>query len=242
MFELLTILILVIAAIFVIKANTPDACLSDFDGDLVTVEKTDGKIIWGRLCLSHDAIELIYPEPHPDEEGQRKDTNYIIYKGEYGEIKILIRYIDDQKGEGLKKREKRKKEILSKNAARDINNFLNSIRDLFFECVFFMKGFPKNSVYVEKQEERLAEREEDVKNSLINKAYEPILEKYIGRKVALTVVDIGKKREYIGMLHEYTSEYVEILDVLYKDRARTSPRNADIIVSRKNGIIRHACE
>ena len=44
-------------------------------------------------------------------------------------------------------------------------------------------------------------------------AYEPILERYIGRKVVLETIDSEPVREFCGILKDYSEEFICVLDV-----------------------------
>jgi len=65
-------------------------------------------------------------------------------------------------------------------------------------------------------------------------AFEPLLEKYIGKKVVMRMLRREKSIEYSGILKDYTTDFIEILDVEYKDK-----QLADIIASRQLALVRH---
>jgi hypothetical protein len=73
-------------------------------------------------------------------------------------------------------------------------------------------------------------------------SYEPLLEKYIGRKVVMEMVKAEQTVEYLGVLREYSADFIEIMDVKYKVREDDTPEMADIIVPRKLAVVRHLAE
>ena len=73
-------------------------------------------------------------------------------------------------------------------------------------------------------------------------AYEPILEKHIGSKVILEFHNDDKTWFFTCVLKDYTSEFIELLDVDYQIDEDSSSRKADIVVSRKCGFVRHLGE
>ncbi len=73
-------------------------------------------------------------------------------------------------------------------------------------------------------------------------AYEPIFEKHIGSKVVLEFYNEDKTWFFPGILKDYTSEFIELMDVDYKIDENSLPRKADIVVSRKCGFVRHLGE
>ena len=86
---------------------------------------------------------------------------------------------------------------------------------------------------------------EQMKQEMINSvatAYEPLLERHIGRKVVLELVKGDRILEFTGVLKAYTSEFIEIMDVDYSISQADQPRKADIVTLRNCGIVRHLAE
>jgi len=78
--------------------------------------------------------------------------------------------------------------------------------------------------------------------SSVGTAYEPLLERHIGRKVVLELVKGDKVFELAGVLKDYTSEFIELMDVDYSIDQSDAPRKADVVVLRSRGIVRHLGE
>jgi hypothetical protein len=76
----------------------------------------------------------------------------------------------------------------------------------------------------------------------IGASYEPILERYIGRKVVLTITGGETKEEYSGILKDYTIEFLTVLDADYKGAGGEAPRKADFVIPRSLAIVRHSGE
>jgi len=84
-----------------------------------------------------------------------------------------------------------------------------------------------------------------MKQELVGSAgtsFEPLLEKYIGSKVVLELLQGDKIFEYCGVLKDYTAEFVEVMDVDYKSQQDQAARKADMVVPRQYGIVRHLGE
>ena len=84
-----------------------------------------------------------------------------------------------------------------------------------------------------------------MKQDLISSAgtsYEPLLEKYIGHGVVLEMIAGDKLCEYRGVLKDYTADFIEIMDVDYSQGGAGAAKKADIVVRRKNGLVRHFAE
>jgi len=72
----LTIIFIVLAALVgaFIRRICRDKCLKDFSRNMVTMEVTTGKIIWGKLRVENTGLEFISPQRAA--ESQKKDNKY----------------------------------------------------------------------------------------------------------------------------------------------------------------------
>ena len=78
--------------------------------------------------------------------------------------------------------------------------------------------------------------------SSVGTSFEPLVEKYIGRRVVIDIIKGEAVLQYSGVLKDYTAEFIEILDVDYRTTNDQSSQQADVIVSRKCGVVRHLGE
>jgi len=76
----------------------------------------------------------------------------------------------------------------------------------------------------------------------VGTSFEPLLEKYIGRRVVFELIKGEEIFKYSGVLKDYTADFIEIMDVDYRVKKDQSLRKADLIVLRKYGIVRHLGE
>jgi len=75
----------------------------------------------------------------------------------------------------------------------------------------------------------------------LGRAYDPILEKHIGKRVVLEITTVdGEAKEYVGIFKEYSSQFLQVMDVSYLDGDQT--RLCDIIAPRAHATIRHGAE
>ena len=219
------LLVLTIAMIFlaafigtVIRYRTRDKCLKSLDGDFVTVEFNNGKQVWGRLAVCHNGVELVYPTPHPDPDGSHFETSFILYQDQFSSIIAFKRLHDELLPENQKKREEEIRRTYHPNffrrCVRRIRNMFNIFHDAFSQTISVVIGSVKkgsNSQFVSTQDKRI----ESTAKELLGKpaAYEPILERHIGSKVVLEMIKNEKLVEYCGILKDYTSAFITLLDV-----------------------------
>jgi len=246
----ITVIFIVLAAAVAafIRRRTRDKCLKDFADCMVTLEETGGKVIWGRLNVENTGLEFMYPQIHKDSDGH-EEASYILYKHEYPNIGALIRYHDRLSDKNKKAREKELKRTYHPSPAQRIKrktqNVFKTIRDSVLEIVNLLlshakKATPAGSVLTT-QDKYVSEMKKELTGS-IGTSFEPLLEKYIGRKVVLELIKGDKILEYGGVLKDYTAEFVEIMDVDYTAGQDQLPKKADLVVPRKCGVIRHLGE
>ena len=220
----ITILFIIFAAAVAafIRRRSRDKCLKDFSQNMVTLEEMSGKIVWGKLRVENTGLEFVYPEKHKDEDGH-DEASYILYKYEYPNIEAVIRFHDELSERNKREREKELKRTyhptLLRRLKRKIINVFKTIRDSVMEIVNLLmsqvkKATPAGSILTS-QDKYVSQMQQELVGS-VGTSYEPLLERYIGRKVVLDLIKGDKIFEYCGVLKEYTAEFVEIMDVNYK--------------------------
>ena len=246
----ITILFIIIAAgvgAFVRKRSR-DKCLRDFEQNMVTLEQKSGQTIWGNLRVENTGLEFVYSEKHEDEEGH-DETSYILYKYEYPEIAVVVRFHDELSEQNKIAREKELKRTYHpgfwRRLKRRILNVFRTVRDSVVEIVNLLisqakKATPAGKV-LSSQDKYVSQMKQELMTSA-GTSFEPLLERYIGHKVVLEMIKGDKVLEYCGVLKEYTAEFIEIMDVNYAAKLGQPARTADLVVPRKHGLIRHLAE
>ena len=72
---------------------------------MATLEKTDGRIIWGNLRVENTGLEFVYPTVREDSDGH-SESSYILYKYEYANIQAVIRFHDKLSEKNKRERQK----------------------------------------------------------------------------------------------------------------------------------------
>ncbi|MHC4707674.1 MAG: hypothetical protein ACYS8I_11385 [Planctomycetota bacterium] len=231
-----------------VRRRTKDKCLKDFRDNMVTLEDTSGKAIWGRLNVENTGLEFVYANKHKDKQGH-DETSYILYKYEYPNIGALIRYHDQLSEKNKKRRMRELKKTYHptflRRLKRRTQNVFKTVRDSVMEVMNLVisqakKATPTGSV-LSSQDKYVSQMKQELMGS-VGTSYEPLLEKRIGRKVVLELIKRDKVIEYPGVLKDYTSEFIEIMDVDYATGEDEPARKADMVVFRKYGLVRHLAE
>lgn len=248
---LYTLLFIILSALFgtYLNARAKDRCLADFAKFHVTIEEVDGDLAWGKLQIYSTGIELQYLKPHHDDDGHI-ETSYIIYKEQYPTLHGIFRYHDDLSKENQKRREKSIKKTyhpnLYKRILRGWRNILSTFKDSIFQSIILLVGQAQksnpSSTLLKTQDKRITSLSQDI-IQVTAKAYEPLLEKYIGKKIVLDVNKGDNEIEFHGILKEYSNDFIEILDITQKketDIQITSEDKSNLekygIVINKNGL------
>ena len=246
----ITIVSIIIFTVFAafIKGRSKDKCLRDFSQNLITLEEKSGEVTCGNLHVENTGLELVYPAKHRGKSGH-DESSYILYKSEYPSIEALIRYHDELSEENKKKRRKDLERTYHPNALRRLNrkiqNFFKTVRDSVMDMVNLLISQAKKAsgvgAVMTSQDKYVSQMKQQLAGSL-GTAFEPLLERYIGKTVVLELKKGDKIFEYPGVLKEYTAEFIEIMDIDYKAKEDQLARKADLVVPRHSGTIRHLGE
>ena len=199
-----TILFIVLAAVVAafVRRRKRDKCLKDFTGNMVTIEKTDGKAIWGLLKVENTGMELVYPAPQKDDQGH-DETTCIIYKFEYPNIQALVRFHDELSHHNKIIRaaelERTYHPTFGRKLKRQTVNVFKTVRDSVVEVVNMLishakKATPAGGVLTG-QDKYVSQMKQELMGS-VGASFEPLLEKYVGRRVVLELVKGDNILEY----------------------------------------------
>lgn len=237
----MTVVAIVISTLVIayIRRAVRDKCLKNFEHDIVSLELKNGEIYKGILDLESTGLEIIY---HPVMEDKK---SWILYRHEYSQIKMLIRNHSDLDEKNRKKREKELLHTYQPNIfrrwGRSLQNIIKTIRDSFIDIISILLGQMQSKnmatqLITSNQNQTKQVSQELVK--MIDTSFEPLLEKHIGKKI---LVEISETKQKIsGILKDYSSEFLEILDVDYLCSEKLNHECADMVIPRSVAIVRHA--
>jgi hypothetical protein len=215
----LTILFILLAAVVavIIRRVKRDNCLKSFEHNNVEIEKLDSSVLRGNLNQENTGLEITF-----------KDINdniltRLLYKYEYDNIFLIIRdpkkQTDKLKNKIQKERKAQSNQRRSLHFGRKIFNILKTLKDSLMEIVNLMLTQTKKTgpvgdiittqdAYVNKIKAELA--------GTVNNSFEPLLEKYIYRKVLVEVLKNNDVFNITGILTKYTANFIRINNMTYK--------------------------
>jgi hypothetical protein len=246
----ITILFIIFAAGLgaFIRKRSRDKCLRDFGRNMVTLEDVSGKTVWGKLRVENTGLEFIYSDKYKDPDGH-EEASFILYKYEYPNIQSMIRFHDDLSEKNKKEREKELERTYHpkwhRRFKRRLLNVFRTVRDSIVEIINLLISQAKRATPAGKvlstQDKYVTQMKQELVGS-VGTSFEPLLERYIGRKVVLEMFKGDKVLEFCGVLKDYTADFIEIMDVNYAVKQDEPKRRADLVVPRKLGVVRHLAE
>lgn len=249
----ITIIVIIFSTLLAgyLRRNTKDKCIKDFSHDTITVYTDDGKKITGRLLVESTGLELVY-------EGRAKDRaafgslpdspplfTFILYKSEFVKIIVLLR-----KHAHLSERDlvKRRRDIERtyhpsrfRRLKRNIQNLFKLLKDSMMEVFNVLTGQLTKvaaSMNIAATDISQTGRIQKELVGSIDPAYDSILEKYIGNIVVVEFTQTLYQPVIKGILKEYTSEYIELLDVVLKRADDGKELISDLVLPRRIAVIR----
>lgn len=244
---LYTVLLILALAIFgaVLKSRRRDICLKSFSGYMVYTRLKNGRQIWGELLTDATGIELKYRTDHPDTQGH-VESSYIIFNAEFPNVYLIIRFLDELTERNSRRRQKTLDRSYRPNIIRRVRrktrNWFNMIRDAVSQAfTSIITAATKTAPTPVASQQKSVTGSSTELVEWFGNAYDPILERHIGRKIVVEVTaPDGEVIEYVGVFREYSGEYLEVMDVRFIEDDKE--RLVDLIVPRKHGTIRHDAE
>ncbi len=215
----ITIAVIFVATLIVsyLKATSKDACLKLFKNNIVVVKLKNGEAIWGRFFLESTGFLLAYEKPH--DNVTHFETGFFIYKSEYPTVFGIFRPISLMNEIELRERENFMKMykkgffVWLRDKAR---NFFSAVRDAIVQSFNLFLGkylVPKSSI--------IASNKKYISNvgqtavEFVGNAYDPLLEKNIGKKVVYEINIEDNWKEFVGILMGYTKDFLIIFNTKF---------------------------
>ena len=217
----LTILVVFAVAIVAafVRLLQKDKCLKLLDDHHVTFLAGGDRTIWGDLHVSSDGLELVFDAPYRTRRGFAKCTT-LIHQDELNGCLAICRTVH-----GLVEAERRDREEQISNSfspgfarrwARRLRNVINTIRDAFVKALGLAAGQISRARPIGGAVDRQKGQIDELGTTLVGvvgNAYEPLLERYIGRPVILELQTPQRSVELPGYLVDYSDRFVAVFNV-----------------------------
>jgi hypothetical protein len=203
---------LIVIAIFtaVINKRRKDRVLKMFDGYNISLQRSDGRVVWGLLDVFSQGLEILFVRRNS--WGKKLKKSYLLHDHESGDILAIARWDGNITGRKIKKRFQQIKSRMKPKkwwlVWRCFCNWLNTFRDVFAKLFSLAVG------QITKQRPAATiigqESNEQIKKYKPQK-YDPLLECKLGKLVVveLKVPSNGMQIvEFSGYLGEYSENYI----------------------------------
>jgi hypothetical protein len=219
----LLLIFLVPLVVALVARVRKDRCLKLLDDHHVTLLDAEGRPFWGDLVVRSQGLEVLFDAPYTNSRGLTK-ASVLVPADEAGKAFALCR-TDHALTAG--ERARREKQIVEtyrpgsyRRLARGARNFLNVIRDAVLKSIsVFVGALSTRSGFAAAAGKQKGEVD-SLGTSLMNvitSAYDPLLERHIGDRVILELVNppgAAKPRsEFPGYLVDYTQEFIAVFHV-----------------------------
>jgi len=206
-----------------VRTRQRDKCLKLLHDHHVTYLPVDGKPMWGDLYVSSSGLELRFDAPFINRRGLTK-TSTLVFKDELTQCLALCRTVHGLTDEERRGREKQIRRSFHPGALRRLlrwlRNLTNTLRDAINNTLsMFVGRMTKTGAAggaVHSQKGRLTE----VGSTFIamaGNAYEPLLERHIGKPVVLELLNPGEEQparsEIPGYLVDYSNEFIAVFSL-----------------------------
>ena len=216
---LLTIGFIFLGALFsnVMKWRNKDRVLKDLQGFHTTVELVGGKKIWGKAYIYTNGLELFFSRGATNSSGNAINS-YIFFREDIDKIRTIYRNHGElsKENQALRKQEVQivsnpnLKYIIKRKSRIFFNMFNDAIGEALSVFLSRMKGAGSSTI--------LATQSDYLKKmgttalSAAGNSHDQILERYINKRVVVTVEDEKATTHFCGFLKEYSSAWMSILD------------------------------
>lgn len=224
-----------------LKGKHKDRCLKHFQNLSAYVIRTKHKDLWGDINIESNCIEIIFKEDYivSINNVDYNKRNFIIYKDEFDTIDKIIHFLDINQEADQVKRKALLKSLVRPNIFKRIWRktliFFNIVKDALLEVAGTV--MKKTKLSDSNKDKLIGSFKDNSLNSYSGASHQPVWEKYIGKQVILEQIIGESKKEYIGILKEYSSSYILLFNVEIDQNGVL--RKGDVIFPRFNSIIRH---
>ena len=239
----------------ILKRRAKDHCLKKFEGYNTILPSLSGEMIEGVPSVYAQGVQIQYPQKIKKEIGMV--DSFVLHPAEIEKIPYLIRPAPDPETRAGFLWSQEMHKILNPNflqrGQRLLLTFYNMLKDAFGQAAKAIIGALSKDTSISKVKDS-NKRIEEVRSDLaelVPNAWEPILEKYRGRRVVIERKGTEGTIYESGVLEDYSSKYLLLRKVDIKETSllekialinKKKSFGFDMLFSRKVAIIRHTLD
>ena len=202
-----------------LRSSRRDPCLKAFEDYLVTLERSDGKVIWGDLELESTGLELLYRDSVQDTN--HVESSYVLYSSEFDDVQAIYRFVDDMSPEDLARRTRDLKRYFHPGpfvrVFRNLQHFFTLAGDSLTEVLGMVMGRlrkPAGRYIGDVTDDQFMRFSTAVVGS-VGSTFDPLLERFVGQKIVVELLEGDESHEHVAVFKNYSADFFELLDVQY---------------------------
>lgn len=220
----LTILFIFITSLVTVLVvqRRRDKCLKLLNGFHVNYLSQAGKAMWGDLLVFSKGVEVVFDAPYRTRRGLVK-TSSLVYDSELPNCLAICRVVESLTDEQQRRRRRQVRRMFRPNIFRRMlrwcRNLVSMLRDAFSKAISALIGAwatTSKATMVTTQKAGIEQIGQTLLGASGN-AYEPILERHIGKPVVIQLQTPASEDkqpvELPGFLADYTEQYLAIFNV-----------------------------
>ena len=221
-----TVLFIFLAAVvaLIVNQRRKDKCLKLMHGYDATILDTASQVLWGRTRIYPRGMEVVFDQPYTTRRGIVK-RSALIYEAHQANLLALFRF-DAGLDPGMQARRRRQVRRtfhphVFRRMARSIRNVLNTLRDAFAKALSAVIGqlVKSGRAGVVGQQQASVDQIGQTLLGAAGNAYEPLLERQIGRPVVLQLksplAGDAPAIDIPGYLADYTDKHVAVFNTAH---------------------------
>ena len=209
-----------------VRMRQRDKCLKLLNDHHITYLPVDGEPMWGDLYVSSSGLELRFDAPHVNRRGLTK-TSTLVFKDELAKCLALCRTVHGLTDQEREQREKQIRRSFHPGPLRRLwrwlRNLTNTLRDAINNTLsMFIGRMTKTGATggtIHSQKGRLSEVGSTFV-AMAGNAYEPLLERHIGKPVVLELLSPGEashaSSEIPGYLVDYSNQFIAVFSLTHE--------------------------
>jgi hypothetical protein len=233
-----------------LRSTRRDTCLRSFERYHVTIERANGKIVWGVLELESTGLELRYRDSVQD--ANHVESSYVLYGVEFGDIQAIYRYVDDLTEEDRRRRQRELERYFHPGPLvrlwRGVQHFFSLAGDSMAEVLGLLLGTLRRPAgrYITDASDTHLKRFSSTVVGTVGGTIDPLLERLIGQKVVFDLIEGEEVHEHVGILKNYSPDFLELLDVQFPQKQAMGLEKSQSVALKsmtaayENGVLRVA--
>lgn len=214
---ILSILLIFITALLsnVLKQRRKDRVLKEMQDFHITMLVDGDKQVWGKMQVYANGLELRYTNMHRNSAGELT-SSYIMHQDDLDRIGLFYRIHNEL---SLKNQQRRDDEVqgtinpsIYSRGKRSIRNLVNAFNDAINEALGVFLTRMKGHSTALAQQDLYLKKVGTSALGLVGNVYDPILERFINKRVIIVLTTADEKQYYSGFLKEYSPSWLSLLD------------------------------